>query len=252
MIPVSIDTSELALFFNLTREQISDMKELAVNRVAAGFRDQWRATAGSQLGKSRELYKNAIRIKSINNHSTMVYLDPTVWLANALELGYSSFDMKTGFLKSDKVKYTKSGDPYLTIPFRFATPDAIGDNPIFSGNLPKDIYSTAKSLRPNKSLSLNQIPTKYQIPKSQELRRKIQDIKSIELKDRTSIYEGLQKTKGGYINFRRVSLRSDAKSWIHPGFEERNIAGKALSEFTSQIPDIVGSTIDNFLDDLGL
>jgi hypothetical protein len=257
MIPVRIDTSEVAAAFNLSREEVDDMKELAIKRVALGFQQQWRTEANSELSKVREIYKNAIRISYPSKFTAVVYLDAVSWISNAIEMGYSSFDMKVGFLKSDKVRLTKDGNPYLTIPFRFSTPAAIGDNPAFSGRLPKEIYGAIRAKKNNptpaqRRLGISDIPTQYQIPKSQELRQRIQQIESIPLSQRTSIYEGLENRGGMYMTFRRVSLNSHPDSWIHPGFEERNLAGKALDKFKPDIGDIVGNTIDDFLDDLGL
>lgn len=253
MIPVFIDTRDVAAQFDFTKEQVDDLEELTIRRVTLAFQQQWKAFAGKELGGTREMYKNSIHVRFTSKSSGMVYLDSANWLANALEMGYASFDMKTGFLKSEKVKYTKDGDPYLTIPFRFSTPGALGESSAFSGKLPKDIYSRVKSLpisRPR--LQLKDIPEQYQIPKSRELRNKIQEIKSLSLEDRTSIYEGLERRGGGYMTFRRVSLKSHTDSWIHPGFEERNIAGKALEEFIPEISTIIGDTVDDFLDSQGL
>ena len=253
MIPISINTDAIQDMFSLEQEQIDDMKELAIKRIAKGFQQQWRVEAGVNLKQAREIYRNSIKIEYSQRYSATVYLDPLNWLPNALENGFSSFDMKTGFLKSDKVKFSKNGDPFLTIPFRFATPGAIGDNPAFNGGvLPKEIYNKAKGS--DKSLGIGDIPSKYQIPKSNALRKRLDEIKIDSLKEsqRTSIYEGLKNTGGGYMTFRRVSLKSNANSWIHPGFTEMNLAKGALDKFEPQISDIVGASIDDFLDDLGL
>lgn len=257
MIPILIDTSDIEQEFELDQAQIDDLKELTVKRIARKYKAQWRATATRELKQAREEYGNSIRIKYINRFTAAVYLDPTSWISNAIEMGRASYDMKNGFLKSSKVKIGKNGDPYLTIPFRFATPGSLANSPVFNGGvLPSDIHRTAKNkgrnINPSKrSLSLSDIPTQYHIPKSQELRKKVQEISKIPVEDRTSIYEGLQKTKGGYVNFRRVSLRSDSDSWIHPGFKERNFADKAFQEFEPEIGQLVGDSIDDFLDELG-
>jgi hypothetical protein len=252
MIPIFIDMGDISEAFELDQVQVDDMKELAIKRVALGFEAQWKATAGQKLGKTREIYKNAIRTEFRSPDTAVVYLDPTNWLANALEMGYSSFDMKKRMLKSDKVKFTKDGDPYITIPFRFATPSAIGDNSAFSGKLPKEVYERIKSAPKGKRLSLGEIPQKYHIPKSRALRTKITEISALTSKEKTSIYEGVTKTGGGYMSFRRISLNSHDESWQHPGFEARDFSGEALAEFEPTIGDIVSNSIDDFLDNLGV
>lgn len=253
MIPIFIDISEVASQFNLDQSQVDDLKTLAVERVAQSFQQHWKAIAGRELKQTREQYKNAIRLDRRQNFSVAVYLDPDQWLPNALEMGFSPFDMKVGFLKSSKVKWTKDNNPYLTIPFRFATPTAIADSPVFSGRLPTAVHQKAKSIAPQRrGLKLTEIPEEFHIPKSVELRKRVEEVQRLKPEEKTSIYEGVRKTEGGYINFRRVSLSSHEDSWIHPGFNELNLAQKAMERLEPQIGDIVGDSVDDFLDSLGL
>jgi hypothetical protein len=50
--------------------------------------------------------------------------------------------------------------------------------------------------------------------------------------------------------FRRVSLNSDADRFIHPGFEPRMLADKALNNMN--VPQVVDVAIDNYLANLGM
>lgn len=245
MIPITIDTRDLAEEFGLLGSQTDELKELAVSTLAQEFARKWEIQANQHLGATREVYKGAIQIAERGRFSKAVYLNPAVWLANAIEMGYSGFDMKEGFLKSKKVKFTKSGDPYLTIPFRFATPGSLGESTAFAGVLPKEIYAVAKDLPSKKPLTLDSIPSKFRIPKSQELRKRVSEIESLPKNKQTSIYEGLTRSGGGYMNFRRVSLKSHPDSWQHPGFSEANLAQKALQEL--DIEGTMRNVIDNFL-----
>ena len=246
MINLDIDTSDLSAEFELSRTDVDNMLQYTVEEVAASFARQWEIEAKSVLNQSRNEYVNSIQVTKRNKFTAVVYLNPASWLANAIEMGTSEFDMKKGFLKSNKIKYTSKGKPYLTIPFRFGTPQAIGDSSAFSGIMPTQIYSQVKKQAPKAALKLSSIPQQFHIPKSAALRKQTKsgNFANITKKtEMTSIYEGMRKTQGGYVTFRRVSLNSDPSSWIHPGFQKKDLAGTALGKLN--VPQIVDISIDN-------
>ena len=253
MINLSIDTRDLSAEFQLSQREVDDMLEFVVDEVTAQFARNWDVQAKKELKSTRELYRQAIQVEKRDKFTGVVYLNPAVWIANALEMGASEFDMKFGFLSSNKVKYTKKGKPYLTIGFRFAIPTSIGENNAFSGVMPTIIHKKAKSLQGNARLTMSDIPEKYHIPQSATLRRKLKSGAMTSIPKgtvMTSIYEGLGRNKGGgYVMFRRVSTNSDADRWIHPGFEPRNLADKALQ--STDVPHLVDVAIDNYLVHLG-
>ena len=245
MIPVTIDTQDLAAEFGLIASQTDELKELAVKTITQEYARKWELEANQNLGSTREIYKGAIQTMSRDRFTGVAYLNPTVWLANAIEMGADAYDMKLGFLKSSKVKFTKSGDPMLTIPFRFGVPTTGGQSTAFAGVMPAAIHSQAKQLTNKQTLKLGSIPEKFQIPKSQALRGRITEIGALPKNDRTSIYENMQKTSGGYVTFRRVSLKSDPDAFQHPGFKEENLAAKALAKL--EVGDVMERVIDDFL-----
>jgi hypothetical protein len=247
MIPVTIDTRALAEEFSLAASQVDDLRELAVTTITQEYAREWENQANQHLGSTREMYKRAIQTESRGRFTGVAYLDPVEWIANAIEMGADSFDMKIGFLQSNKVKYTKSGDPMLTIPFRFGVSTSLGESQAFASVMPTVIHETTKALA-GRQLKLGQIPEQYHIPKSQALRKRITDVSSLPKNKRTSIYEGMQKTTGGYVNFRRVSVNSDPDAFIHPGFSEKNLAQKAWDNF--DMGDKMKLVIDDFLSSL--
>lgn len=256
MIQMNIDIGDLPNEFNLSKQEVDGLLEYAVDEVSTQFARTWTIEAKSKLRQSRGEYVDAISIAKRGSFERSVYLNPSAWLPNAIELGYSSFDMKRGMLNSPKIKRTKNGDPYLTIPFRFGTPSALGENNAFTGILPSTIHSKvvkAEKAGTNKNgLQLRDIPTKYQIPKSATLRRRLKS-KGASLTSgvkMTSIYQGIKKSgRGGYVMFRRVSLNSQTESWQHPGFVARNIALSSLESMN--VPNVVDDSIDNYLNALG-
>lgn len=254
MIDLSIDTMDLSQEFNMTKDDVDGMTEFVVDEVTTAFAREWDNQAKSDLNSTREQYRNAIQVTKRGRFTGVVYLNPAVWIANALEMGASSFDMKTGFLNSSKVKYTSKGKPYLTIPFRFATSGSIGESSAFAGVMPTTISNTVQKMKPKERLGIDKIPSKYHMPQSATLRRKLKSKGFQQLKSNTevtSIYEGLQRNQrgSGYVMFRRVSLNSDADRFIHPGFEPRKLADRALGKMN--VPQTVDVALDTYLSNLG-
>jgi hypothetical protein len=186
-----------------------------------------------------------------------------------LENGVGAFDMKQGMMKSAKVKYTKTGGWYMTIPFRFATSDAIGENESFSSVMPQEIYDLVKNFSPQKtqiggnsksaeSLKSGDIPNQFIAPKSRnsvinETLNKTFDAYT----HKSSIYEGMQKSsktyEGGqgssYNSFRRVSGNSDPMSWIHSGIQRYNLSQQAIEN--TDVDLIIDNTVDKLLSEMG-
>lgn len=254
-----MDIGGLEEEFALSQEQVDDLVGYTVEEVTTEVARFWADEVKQNLVQAKQQYLNALGVEKINKSTSVVFLNPAPWLPNALEKGYNPFDMKSGFLASNKVKYTKKGEPYMTIPFRFGTPEAIGESTAFAGIMPKVIHGTI--LRNVKSgdstpLRLGDIPKQFQIPKSASLRKALKSDRFRKLEvgtEMTSIYEGLTQGAGGsgYVNFRRVSLSSQADSWNHPGFEARNFAQKASARVEPMIPSIVDTSIDEYLSSQG-
>lgn len=259
----TIDTSELSAEFNLTRADVDDLLEMTVKRVTATYARLWENQAKQKLKKSRSQYIRAIQIGERGRFTGVAYLNPQSWLANAVEVGHDPFDMKPGFMNSAKVKVTKKGIKYLTIPFRFATPDALGESEVFSGVMPAEILpavheqekEAAKDGAPQ-GLQMDKIPSQYHMPKSAALRSRMKQLdggfdKMKKGTEKTSMYEGLQRAaKGsGYVNFRRVSEMSDPLRFLHPGISAANLSGDAMDAL--DIPHEVDLAIDTFLSQKG-
>lgn len=248
----TIDTKELSAEFNLRQRQVDNLLSFAVKKVASDYQKLWEDEA-NVLGATRRQYKQSIRRESRGNASEAVYMNPTAWLPNALEIGFPAFDMKIGMLNSRKAKTGKDGKRYLIIPFRFGAPTSLAENEVFSGKLPSSIHEVAKST--GKPVKMNDIPSEYHIPQSAELRNAIKSLdtesakKAVEGQAMTSIYEGVQKRGGVYMNFRVVSDNSPSERFMHPGFEARELSDKALRKL--DIPMSVDQSIDNFLSNLG-
>ena len=268
MIPIRINANDLAEEFSLSREEVENMVESAVKRVTLRFADNWKAQAGLDLHSSKNQYRNNILIVDEGRFKGVVILSSaSTPVPNMIEQGVSGFDMKTGFKNSPKARQTKDGGWFLTIPFRWATPGALGESEVFTSRLPEQVYDIARS-KSSSATQLNERAGRSEQIGRTELPQEFQKIQSRPAftslnqkqtfqayQHKSSIYEGIQRsqqtyenaTQGQYISFRRVSDKSDPMSWIHTGIRARRLAEKALSR--TNIPAEIGFAVDDFLNE---
>jgi len=256
MIPIEIDVGGLAEEFSLSNNQIDELVSYVVMGVTSVAYEQWKRIASRELKGSREIYVNSLILGDEGPYIGFVKLSAGKSpLPNMLENGIPAFDMKDGFSHGPKVKVKKGGGWYTTIPFRFVTSNSLGESSIFVAKMPKEVENEAKKLLPKEKLKINNIPEQYRVPKVGK--EKIGENKVFEkYKQKTSIFEGLTKTKlqgsskhTQYINFRRVSDTSNPESWIHPGFTALNLKDKTLNSL--DLFNQIDRLIDQFLEAKG-
>ncbi len=265
--PIQIDMSDVLSEFNIPKEVGEDMAEAVIKRLTMRFYETWSVIAGRELKSSRNQYLRSLQVISEGKFSGAVILHGDI--PNMVESGMGAFDMKEGFSKSDKIKHTKDGGWYLTVPFRFASAGSLGESEAFSGVLPGAVSKAASKLVPTKSefkgsVRVGETMSRMQIPDGFKESKTRAGVSNLETKrtfeeyvHKTSIYEGLQKSSKTYEganqsmfnSFRRVSSKSDPNSWIHSGIRARNLAEKALSEFN--IGEEIDIEVDNQLSKLG-
>jgi hypothetical protein len=237
---MDIDFSEVIDEFALTYEEASGLGDRLVSAVTQQVLNNWRKEAAKGLHGTRSRYIRGLTVVERGRLENAIVLKGK--FNNMIEQGISSFDMKVGFANSSKAKQRADGTGwYLTIPFRWATPDALGENEAFSGVMPKEVHAAAKR-KAKGDVVMAVKPS--DIPAILSKRKKVHH--------KTGLYEGIQRTKslkeeanergGGYISFRRVSDRSDKRAFFHPGFKARDFAAKALNNSNLQV------TIDNEID----
>ena len=262
--PIQIDLSDLQQEFALKETQVEELGITLVNAITDRIFNNWRVSAMNGLHSTRKAYINALNIGEIT--PTKKYIQLTGAWPNMIESGFNAYDMKPGMLASPKAKVTKKGTKFITIPFRWGTPGAIGESEVFANVMPREIYDLAKRLSPTKtninkirtqrggSLSANVLPAQYQIPKS---RAAFSDLNTRttypQYTHKGSIYEGIIRnektyenaTQSTYVSFRRVSEKSDPMSWIHKAQAAKNFAEQAMKK--TDVPMITDRTIDAFL-----
>lgn len=266
---IKFDISEVASFFALSKKQANDLLKVALQDVSNAFAFMWRETASRELNSTRDRYIRGIQQPVIFDNVAIIELIGT--LPNMIESGATAFDMKKGFQQSSKIKISAQGSWFLTIPFRWATSNALGENEAFSNKMPKEVYDVAKNLSETKSnigskkVIYGSSLKEAQLPKDFQGKKTRQEIKDAEgkviygaYKHKSNIYSGITKTQktyekatqSQYFSFRRVSENSDPLSWIHPGLMAKNFAEKAINSF--DIEEVLNNSANIFANNLGL
>lgn len=261
----NVDLSDVIEEFQLQASSASAMTQQVVDDVTAAVVVNWRNAAKNELKSTRNEYIRSIYLGEKSKFKNVLVLRGM--LPNMIEFGAQPFDLKEGFMKSSKVKHTKKGGWYLTIPFRWATPGAIGENAAFSNVMPQDVHQIARQLKPRtstvgrssagQSLASSSLPARHQTRGTRGATSNAltgQNFPAYQHK--SPILEGLQRnqqtyasaTQNTYATFRRVSSNSDPNSWIHTGIQARDLATKAFQK--TDFDTIVNNSIDRFLSSL--
>ncbi len=261
---IEIDLSGLQSQFGLAASEIDALTETCVNAVTASVYANWEALAKQRLKSTLPEYiQNLVKVDK-GRFAKQIVL--TGVLPNMVEQGASPFDMKEGFKKSKKVKYTipvynkkgmqiyKGGDWYLTIPFRIGIPGTLGQAG-FSGEMPQEVYNVMKRRASGQGLKASEIPSPYDVPMSREaIANEKSGILYDAYKHKNSIYEGLMKrtaqyaktTQNVYGTFRRAGAKSNPLSWIHTGIKAYNLAEEAVDR--TDVDTIVENEVLDYLE----
>ena len=264
MNPITIDLSGLKQQFpEVTDLMVDQLTETCVNAVTAAVYSNWQAVAKRTLHATLPEYiQNIIKVDRGRFEKQIVL---TGILPNMIEQGASPFDIKEGFKKSKKVKYTiakynlkgkqirAGGDWYLTIPFRIGVPGTLGQAG-FSGQMPQEVYDVMQK-KGLHTLTAPNIPSPYDVPKSRAaIEATPNNPYYAQYTHKNSIYEGLTRQRAQYDKtsqntygtFRRAGANSDPMSWIHRGFTPYDIAGKAVKK--TDVDTIVENEVTTFLE----
>jgi hypothetical protein len=232
---IHIDASDYIQQSALTTDEIDGFKALLLDRLADGFQEQWTNQVNENLHSTRPEYLKGMFVSRPDPDTVIMGVTARKsQLAVDLELGKDAFDEKQGFEQSPKRTEKKNGGWFLTIPFRWAVPTALGESAVFANQLPMALYKIAKTQ--DTPVRKAQLPGDLAaIPPARPAFNS--GGKSFgAYQHKTSIYESLvrvpdrDQNRGQYMTFRRVSDLSDPNSWIHPGFLPHNLLGKALAQ----------------------
>ena len=264
MNPITIDLSGLKGQFGIDDKTLDQLTETCVKAVTAVIYANWEALAKKKLKSTREEYiQNIIHVDKGRFNKQIIL---TGVVPNMVEQGASAFDIKEGFRKSPKVRYTipvygkkgnmlrSGGDWYLTIPFRIGVPGTLGQAG-FTGQMPQEVYDIMRKRGNRIALRADEIPAPYNIPQSRAaIQATPQNPYYAQYTHKSSIYEGLTKrtaqygktAQNTYGTFRRAGANSDPLSWIHKGISAYRLADEAVK--ITDVDTIVENEVTTFLD----
>ena len=264
MNPITIDLSGLKGQFGIDDKTLDQLTETCVKAVTAAIYANWEALAKKKLKSTREEYiQNIIHVDKGRFNKQIIL---TGVVPNMVEQGASAFDIKEGFRKSKKVRYTipvygkkgnmlrSGGAWYLTIPFRIGVPGTLGQAG-FTGQMPQEVYDIMRKRGNRIALRADEIPAPYNIPQSRAaIQATPQNPYYAQYTHKSSIYEGLTKrtaqygktTQNTYGTFRRAGANSDPLSWIHKGISAYRLADEAVK--ITDVDTIVENEVTTFLD----
>ena len=264
MNPITIDLSGLKGQFGIDDKTLDQLTETCVKAVTAAIYANWEALAKKKLKSTREEYiQNIIHVDKGRFNKQIIL---TGVVPNMVEQGASAFDIKEGFRKSKKVRYTipvygkkgnmlrSGGAWYLTIPFRIGVPGTLGQAG-FTGQMPQEVYDIMRKRGNDIALRADEIPAPYNIPQSRAaIQATPQNPYYAQYTHKSSIYEGLTKrtaqygktTQNTYGTFRRAGANSDPLSWIHKGISAYRLADEAVK--ITDVDTIVENEVTTFLD----
>jgi hypothetical protein len=264
MKPIEIDLSPLMRQFGISAQQVDLLTEVCLDEVSSVIYMNWETLAKRSLNSTLPEYIANLKRFTSGKFSRQIIL--TGVLPTMLENGASPFDIKEGFEKSQKVKYTlprynakgkmiyPGGDWYLTVPFRVGVPGTLGQAG-FTGQMPQDIYDLMVKRSTGNQLSKGEIPSPYDQRGTREAIPIAGTNQVIaEYQHKHSIYEGLEKRSAAYNKvvqntygtFRRAGKNSDPLSWYHKGLQALKLAEKAIA--MTDVETIVENEVTNYLD----
>jgi len=157
--PITIDISDVAAEFLMSPDEVKAISRYILAKVADEYVREWDHLIDENLHSTRGEYRKGVFSEQVDDYNILIGLSPRFSpMAMMLEDGASSFDIKAGFAKSDKKKQGKNGW-YLTVPFKWATSEAIGESG-FSNKMPKPIQQLVKVSK--EPLKLADIPGNFQ------------------------------------------------------------------------------------------
>ena len=264
MNPITIDLSGLKGQFGIDDKTLDQLTETCVKAVTAAINANWEGLDKKKLKSKREEYiQNIIHVDKGRFNKQIIL---TGVVPNMVEQGASAFDIKEGFRKSPKVRYTipvygkkgnmhrSGGDWYLTIPFRIGVPGTLGQAG-FTGQMPQEVYDIMRKRGNRIALRADEIPAPYNIPQSRAaIQATPQNPYYAQYTHKSSIYEGLTKrtaqygktAQNTYGTFRRAGANSDPLSWIHKGISAYRLADEAVK--ITDVDTIVENEVTTFLD----
>jgi hypothetical protein len=201
----------------------------AMPAVAAYTLDRIGQIVNTRLHRTAFLYMEGLHADEalqVTEDSFSIELQGT---AQQLENGFAAFDLKEALLTGPNAKRSKDGTLYADVPFRHgakANATRLKGMPLhIKAVVDKAVRRQARAAQRAGKPSPAEMRVTGRIAGGtyrQQRRNTDGSTSTVNVRRKTSIYSDMLRIKSGssamYKTFRRVSERSKAQSWWHPGF----------------------------------
>lgn len=250
---MTTNLGDIVEYFEAYLDALKNAVDRAVISTPLLVRQEFAAQARKNLKTSMQEYMASLDIKLLDM-VVVVDLDKTSWLANAVENGADSWNMKETHLNGPNVKYSKQGHKYTRVPL-----PAYKDKALAAGT------DKAQSLQEKITAALKD--PAFSTPRiSQNRDGSLMVVEKLITADpalkgmiRTSSFKSMDDLSAGksprnmqYTLFRTISQNPTSLSqWIHPGVKPRKlfpkVQGWAESTLTDLLVDIIKTEMEDFL-----
>jgi hypothetical protein len=226
-------------------------------KIAALIIDRVGAEANKTFRGMAPLY-----IEALNKPDTVKLTDAGIEvqlgtkIAQAMDDGAPAYDLKRALLANTK-KSSKTGTPYVDIPFKHTTSGARGTTQLPAA-VKKAITARAANQSARGSTQTTRLPMKTPGKKfTRVLLKRRSGVPGLgKVKQSVSHKRGLHddlirtRTKGrggrgstSYSTIRRISAKSSPSSWWHPGFKGAGLLKKVLPKLKPEIAAILSDSV---------
>lgn len=213
------------------------------------------AKAQQELHSTRQDYIKGLTFEELGNNTYLITLEGD--FANALEKGYSGFDVREGMLKSEKVvgvgsrtgqkwvQTGKDGHKFAHVPFEH--------RPHSKAPQAADLNQAIKKLTAKNKMGEDQKFTKiFKDASGRPMEGRVASVKKVDgfpqldgIAKYQKIYKnettGKETVQSIYMTFRTVSENGD--SWRHPGYQGLHAFDEAEKWVEEQIDNIIKALV---------
>lgn len=204
MYKVSLDYKELEAAFG---EKLEPMIDEALKRLGEMAKANINQLSSEKL--RTETHKEFIKALKMSRKKYSVTIEITDPRMASLEEGYSSFDMKPALIKGKASKTVPGGGRYMNVPMHHRTMKNYGKGTYITPDTMREAVKKAQE-----SLSKGETMTMFASEPDEPL----------------TIHSDMRLTREEAKTFRRVSDRSPAEDWIHPGYDGIKAFEKTVEE----------------------
>jgi len=217
------------------------------------IKQEFASQAKRKLNTSRDTYLAAIDI-DIKGGVIIVELDPKNWLAQAVEDGASAFDLHKMLQTSQKVRISREGFRWLTIPMEKTKSSTLNPGTSVGQQLDQKIRNALNG-KPRWTIPYTSQRPDGTVTSAETLITKDPELIGLSRIRRYSSPEdpprGKRPISSQFVLFRRMSENPRSKSygrWQHPGITERSLFPAVETWANTTLIKIIEKIMTNSVD----